>query len=62
MSVHSVERRKVTRRADEMWVGSVACSCGWIVEIGPYGAREVVTEGLTADWEAHSTEEQAAAV
>ena len=58
MIEHSVVHRKVSRRADQAWVGTMACSCGWTIELGPYEARSVVSEGLEAERAKHDALEE----
>lgn len=61
MAEHLVERRCMSRQEGHGWVGSLACSCGWTLEVGPYGARSVVTETMASAWAGHSDAGEATA-
>ncbi|MDE3085587.1 MAG: hypothetical protein KGJ77_02380 [Acidobacteriota bacterium] len=50
---HAVDHRTVARRGDLAWTGSLACTCGWAVHAGPFGARYVVADVLATEWAAH---------
>jgi hypothetical protein len=50
---HAVERRTMGRQDDRTWVGTLVCSCGWTLEVGPYAQRSIVSETLASSWAGH---------
>ena len=49
---HAIEGRQVLRR-DQQWTGTLTCSCGWTMEVGPFPATLLVSDALAAAWAGH---------
>ena len=49
---HVVEGRQLWGRSGE-WVGTLACSCGWSIEVGPVLWTAQIADAWAAEWSDH---------